>query len=79
VHSTTLCYHVVINNTYVIKETLSGSNFSSVLFNKFYEYITHQPSFLPKLLTGMASGGEYSITTEDGRVRPKHVLIEFKK
>jgi hypothetical protein len=25
------------------------------------------------------SGGEYSITTEDGRVRPKHVLIEFKK
>jgi hypothetical protein len=26
-----------------------------------------------------SSGGEYSITTEDGRVRPKHVLIEFKK
>jgi hypothetical protein len=26
-----------------------------------------------------ASGGEYSITIEDGRVRPKHVLIEFKK
>jgi hypothetical protein len=25
------------------------------------------------------SGGEYSITTDDGRVRPKHVLIEFKK
>jgi hypothetical protein len=25
------------------------------------------------------SGGEYSITTEDGRVRPKHVLIESKK
>jgi hypothetical protein len=25
------------------------------------------------------SGGEYSITTEDGRVRPKHVLIENKK
>jgi hypothetical protein len=25
------------------------------------------------------SGGEYSITTEDGVVRPKHVLIEFKK
>jgi hypothetical protein len=25
------------------------------------------------------SGGEYSVTTEDGRVRPKHVLIEFKK
>jgi hypothetical protein len=25
------------------------------------------------------SGGEYSITTEDGCVRPKHVLIEFKK
>jgi hypothetical protein len=25
------------------------------------------------------SGGQYSITTEDGRVRPKHVLIEFKK
>jgi hypothetical protein len=25
------------------------------------------------------SGGEYSITTEDGRVRPKHVLIGFKK
>jgi hypothetical protein len=25
-----------------------------------------------------ASGGEYSIT-DDGRVRPKHVLIEFKK
>jgi hypothetical protein len=25
------------------------------------------------------SGGEYSITTEDGRVRPKHVLTEFKK
>jgi hypothetical protein len=25
------------------------------------------------------SGGEYSITTQDGRVRPKHVLIEFKK
>jgi hypothetical protein len=25
------------------------------------------------------SGGEYSITTEDGRVRPIHVLIEFKK
>jgi hypothetical protein len=24
------------------------------------------------------SGGEYSIT-DDGRVRPKHVLIEFKK
>jgi hypothetical protein len=24
------------------------------------------------------SGGEYSIT-EEGRVRPKHVLIEFKK
>jgi hypothetical protein len=24
-------------------------------------------------------GGEYSITTDDGRVRPKHVLIEFKK
>jgi hypothetical protein len=24
-------------------------------------------------------GGEHSITTEDGRVRPKHVLIEFKK
>jgi hypothetical protein len=26
-----------------------------------------------------ASGGEYSVTTEDGRVRPKRVLIEFKK
>jgi hypothetical protein len=26
-----------------------------------------------------ASGGEYSITTDDGRVRPKHVLIEFEK
>jgi hypothetical protein len=25
------------------------------------------------------SGEEYSITTDDGRVRPKHVLIEFKK
>jgi hypothetical protein len=25
------------------------------------------------------SGGEHSITTEDGRVGPKHVLIEFKK
>jgi hypothetical protein len=25
------------------------------------------------------SGGEYSITTEDGRVKPKHDLIEFKK
>jgi hypothetical protein len=25
------------------------------------------------------SGGEYSITTEDVHVRPKHVLIEFKK
>jgi hypothetical protein len=25
------------------------------------------------------SGGEYSITPEDGHVRPKHVLIEFKK
>jgi hypothetical protein len=25
------------------------------------------------------SEGEYTITTEDGRVRPKHVLIEFKK
>jgi hypothetical protein len=25
------------------------------------------------------SGGEYFITTDDGRVRPKHVLIEFKK
>jgi hypothetical protein len=25
-----------------------------------------------------ASGGEYSIT-DDGRVRPKHVLIEFEK
>jgi hypothetical protein len=25
------------------------------------------------------SGGDYSITTEDGRVRPKHVLIEFEK
>jgi hypothetical protein len=25
------------------------------------------------------SGGEYSITTDDGRVRPKHVLIKFKK
>jgi hypothetical protein len=25
------------------------------------------------------SGGEYSIATDDGRVRPKHVLIEFKK
>jgi hypothetical protein len=25
----------------------------------------------------ITSGGEYSITTEDGRVRPKHVLIEF--
>jgi hypothetical protein len=25
-----------------------------------------------------ASGGEYSIT-DDGRVRPKHVSIEFKK
>jgi hypothetical protein len=25
------------------------------------------------------SGGEYSVTTEDGRVRPKHVLIEFNK
>jgi hypothetical protein len=25
------------------------------------------------------SGGEYSITTDDGRVKPKHVLIEFKK
>jgi hypothetical protein len=25
------------------------------------------------------SGGEYSITTDDGHVRPKHVLIEFKK
>jgi hypothetical protein len=25
------------------------------------------------------SGGEYFITTEDGRVRPKHVLREFKK
>jgi hypothetical protein len=25
------------------------------------------------------SGGEYSITTDDGRVRPKHVLIQFKK
>jgi hypothetical protein len=25
------------------------------------------------------SGGEHSITTEDGRVRPKHVLIECKK
>jgi hypothetical protein len=25
------------------------------------------------------SGGEYSITTQDGHVRPKHVLIEFKK
>jgi hypothetical protein len=28
---------------------------------------------------GETSGGEYCITTEDGRVRPKHVLIEFKK
>jgi hypothetical protein len=26
-----------------------------------------------------SSGGEYSITTEDGRVTPKHVLIEFEK
>jgi hypothetical protein len=26
----------------------------------------------------VCSGGEYSIT-EDGRVRPEHVLIEFKK
>jgi hypothetical protein len=26
----------------------------------------------------MPIGGEYSIT-DDGRVRPKHVLIEFKK
>jgi hypothetical protein len=25
------------------------------------------------------SGGEYSITTEDGCMRLKHVLIEFKK
>jgi hypothetical protein len=25
------------------------------------------------------SGGEYSITTEDGHVRTKHALIEFKK
>jgi hypothetical protein len=25
------------------------------------------------------SEGEYSVTTEDGSVRPKHVLIEFKK
>jgi hypothetical protein len=25
------------------------------------------------------SGGEYSIKTDDDRVRPKHVLIEFKK
>jgi hypothetical protein len=25
-----------------------------------------------------ASGGEYSIT-DDGRVRPKHVFIEFEK
>jgi hypothetical protein len=30
-------------------------------------------------ITSLTSGGEYSITTEDGRVRPKHVLIEFKK
>jgi hypothetical protein len=29
--------------------------------------------------TATPFGGEYSITTEDGRVRPKHVLIEFKK
>jgi hypothetical protein len=26
-----------------------------------------------------ASGGEYTITPEDGHVRPKHVLIEYKK
>jgi hypothetical protein len=25
------------------------------------------------------SGGEYSITAEVGRVRPKHVLIEFEE
>jgi hypothetical protein len=25
------------------------------------------------------ASGEYTITPEDGRVRPKHVLIEFKK
>jgi hypothetical protein len=24
-------------------------------------------------------GGEYSITTDDGRVRPKQVIKEFKK
>jgi hypothetical protein len=30
-------------------------------------------------ISAFISGGEYSITTEDGRVRPKHVLIEFKK
>jgi hypothetical protein len=28
--------------------------------------------------TAAASGGEYSITDDD-RVRPKHVLIEFEK
>jgi hypothetical protein len=30
------------------------------------------------IIRATTSGGEYSIT-DDGRVRPKHVLIEFKK
>jgi hypothetical protein len=29
--------------------------------------------------TKSQTGGEYSIATDDGRVRPKHVLIEYKK
>jgi hypothetical protein len=37
------------------KEPLSsGSNFGFVLFNELYKNITHQPSFLPELLTGTA-------------------------
>jgi hypothetical protein len=34
--------------------------------------------FRPHTAIVSCSGGEYSVTTEDGRVRPKHVLIEYK-
>jgi hypothetical protein len=37
------------------------------------------PIFAYVMLPATTSGGESSVTTEDGRVRPKHDFIEFKK
>jgi hypothetical protein len=45
------------------------------LFSPESSVIEYSP---PEVLALLCSGGEYSIT-DDGSVRPKHVLMEFRK